>query len=109
MAPQPALPAAAAQLAADCRDSLFHELGRFPEVATHNDLYLALAHAVRQRLLERWVKTGEAYYRARVRTVVYLSAENLLGPQLENNLLCLGLEDEARQALASLGFDYEAL
>ena len=33
----------------------------------------------------------------------YLSAEFLMGPQLGNNLLNLGIEDEARAALADLG------
>jgi starch phosphorylase len=101
--------ACVAELVASYRRNLFCTLGRFPEVATPNDRYLAFAYAVRERLLERWVRTGEAYYRSRARTVVYLSAEYLLGPQLGNNLLCLGIEDEARRAAAELGLDFEAL
>ena len=101
--------AAVAELQRAFCDNLFRVLGRFPEVATRNDLYLALAYAVRDRLLLRWVRTGEAYYRARVRTVVYLSAEYLLGPQLGQNLLCLGLEEEARQAMAGMGLDFDEL
>lgn len=37
----------------------------------------------------------------------YLSAEFLMGPQLGNNLLNLGIEDEARAALAELGQDLD--
>ena len=62
------------------RENLFYVLGRFPATATANDNYLALAYSVRDRLLERWVKTSETYYRKKVRTVCYLSAEFLLGP-----------------------------
>jgi starch phosphorylase len=96
-------------LKAAFREHLFHELARFPEVATQNDRYLALALAVRDRMLDRWVRSGEAFYRNRVRTVVYLSAEYLIGPQLESNLLSLGLLDEAKTAMTELGIDWRAL
>jgi starch phosphorylase len=91
------------------RDNLRYVLGRFPEVATPNDRYLALAHAVRDRLMDRWMRTFEAYYHRRARTVCYLSAEFLLGPHLGNNLLNLGVLDVARRATEELGLDFEAL
>jgi starch phosphorylase len=91
------------------RENLFYVLGRFPATATANDNYLALAYSVRDRLLDRWVKTSETYYRKRVRTVCYLSAEFLLGPQLGNNLINLGAFEPARQAMEELGLDFEQL
>ena len=72
-------------------EKLRYVLGRFPEVATLNDRYLALALAVRDRLMDRWMRSGETYYRTSSRTVCYLSAEYLLGPHLGNNLLNLGM------------------
>ena len=39
-------------------DNLFYVQGRFREVATPNDLYMAAAYTVRDRLLERWLKIG---------------------------------------------------
>jgi len=96
-------------LARAFRENLFRAVARFPEVATKNDLYLALAHTVRDRILERWVRTGEAYYRKRARTVAYLSAEYLLGPQLGSHLVSLGLTDAARRAVASLGLELDEL
>ena len=51
-------------------DNLRYALGRFPAVATRNDRYLALAHAVRDRLMDRWMRSGEAFYRARARTMI---------------------------------------
>ncbi|RPH90764.1 MAG: glycogen/starch/alpha-glucan family phosphorylase, partial [Desulfobacteraceae bacterium] len=39
----------------------------------------------------------------------YLSAEFLIGPQLGNPLLCLGLTDQVRQAVTGLGLDLEQL
>src|SRR5215813_14047446 len=76
------------------REHLFSVLGRFPATSTANDKYLALAYSVRERLLWRWVKTSETYYRKRVRTVSYLSAEFLPGPHLGNNLINLGAFDD---------------
>ena len=91
------------------RENLFYVLGRFPATASANDNYLALAYSVRDRLLERWVKTSETYYGKKVRTVCYLSAEYLLGPHLGNNLVNLGAFDTARQAMEELGLDFEQL
>ncbi len=90
-------------------DSLVTAVGRFPAVATRNDFYLALAHAVRDRLIRSWMRTGETYMRARCRSVAYLSAEFLLGPHLGNNLVALGVFDEVKQALSEMGLDLEAL
>ena len=63
-------------------DQLFYIRGTLPEHATRNDWYLALAHAVRDRLLDRWVATARTLMQQDVRVVAYLSAEFLLGPHL---------------------------
>ncbi|MDF1536000.1 MAG: glycogen/starch/alpha-glucan phosphorylase [bacterium] len=90
-------------------EKLYNHLGRFPEVATDNDRYLALAFTVRDRLHRRGMATGETYYRQRCRTACYLSAEYLPGPHLARNLLNLGLLDEARQAMADLGLSFDGI
>ena len=90
-------------------DNLFYVQGRFPEVASLDDKYKALAYTIRDRLLHRWVATVRAYQQANPRTVCYLSAEYLPGPFTGNNLLNLGIEDATRQALAGLGLDLDAL
>jgi starch phosphorylase len=90
-------------------DSLLYAVGRFPAIATPNDRYLALSHAVRDRLFLRWRATGQTYRLKRSRTVCYLSAEFLLGPQLGSNLLNLGAYDDARAAMQALGLDFAAL
>ena len=86
-------------------DALYYTQAKFPAVATRNDFYMALAHAVRDRMLRRWVSTVETYYRLASRTVCYLSAEYLLGPHLGNNLINLGIYDQAGEAVKSLGQD----
>ena len=90
-------------------EKLFYVQARFPAVATRNDEYLAVAYAVRDRLLERWLATVSTYYQHQSRTVCYLSAEFLLGPHLGNNLLNLGVQDAVRKAIAELGLDFDAL
>jgi glycogen phosphorylase len=84
-------------------ENLYYAQAKFPAVATRNDLYMALAYTVRDRVVRRAVPTFEAYYNAAARTVCYLSAEYLLGPHLGNNLINLGLFDAAREALAGVG------
>jgi glycogen/starch/alpha-glucan phosphorylases len=74
-------------------------------MATPNDLYMSLAHTVRDLLLERWLHTVQNYHKPGVRIVNYLSAEFLLGPHLENNLINLGIYDDAANSLKKLGLD----
>ena len=46
--------------------------------------FLALSYVVRDRLLHRWVRSARTYLEGKHRTVIYLSAEYLMGPQLAN-------------------------
>jgi glucan phosphorylase len=54
-------------------DNLFFVQGRSRDRATFNDLYMALAHTVRDRLVERWIQTV-LNYRAQDGRVPYRSA-----------------------------------
>lgn len=91
------------------RENLCMLQARFPEVTTVNDQYMALAYTVRDRLLHRWVNTARTYLERQSRTVCYLSAEFLLGPQLGNNLVNLGIYEAVRQAMESLGVNLDQL
>ena len=90
-------------------DNLYYIQGRFPEVATANDNYQALAYTVRDRLLHLWITTAKTYKDTRARTICYLSAEYLLGPHLGNNLMNLGITDNTRQAMQEIGLDLDEL
>ena len=96
-------------LAQSFLDNLFFVQGRSLERATVNDLYMALAHTVRDRILERWISTLKNYQAQDVRVVCYLSAEFLTGPHLANNLINLGIFDETEQAMRQLGIDLNVL
>jgi starch phosphorylase len=96
-------------LAQSFLDNLFFVQGRSVERATVNDLYLALAHTVRDRIVERWISTLKNYQAQDVRVVCYLSAEFLTGPHLANNLINLGIYDETEQAMRQLDIDLNVL
>jgi glycogen phosphorylase len=87
-------------------DNLFYIQGRFREVAAPNDLYMAAAYTVRDRLLERWIRSAQTFKERNSRTVCYLSAEFLLGPHLANNMINLGITDIAREAGKELDLDF---
>lgn len=88
-------------------DHVFYTQGMVPGHASGNDLYQALAHTVRDRLVQRWISTAEAYQSQPSRTVAYLSAEFLMGPHLGNNLVNLGIMEEVRAAMATLNLDLD--
>lgn len=90
-------------------DNLFFLQGCFPNMATAHDYYMAAAYTVRDRLLARWLKSAQTLRETNARTVCYLSAEYLLGPHLEINLLNLGIDQSAREAGEELGLAFEEI
>jgi glycogen phosphorylase len=90
-------------------DNLFYVQGKFPALATTNDYYMALAYAVRDRMLQHWISTAAAYTKQASRTVAYLSAEFLMGPHLGNNLINLDILDRVKQCMTELGLNFEDL
>jgi len=89
--------------------NLICRVGRYPDIASPHDWYMALAFSVRDRMLARWAASTKVYAAQNVKVACYLSAEFLIGPQLGNNLLNLDMGDEAREAMHALGQDVDAL
>jgi len=100
---------AADTLARAVLDNLAYLQASYPGLATAHDWYMALAYSVRDRMLARWVSTVQTYVARDVKVACYLSAEFLIGPQLGNNLVNLGIEANARAAMQALGQDLDAL
>jgi len=75
--------------------------------STVMDNYYSLALTVRDRLIERWIKTQQTYHNQDVKRVYYLSLEFLMGRSLGNNLINLGFYDECYEAMHDLGYDLE--
>ncbi len=86
-------------------DHLLYTCAKDKRTAKKSDLFRAMAFAVRDRLIHRWMRTQQTYYREDVKRVYYLSAEYLLGRALGNNLLNLGLYDVAQGLLSKYGID----
>ncbi len=77
------------------------------EVATPRDWYHTASYTVRDHVVERWVKTAESYFRDDPKRVYYLSLEFLIGRMLTNAALNLGIKDELKEGMATLGRDLE--
>ena len=78
-------------------EHLFFTLGKLAPTASRHDLYMALSYAVRDRLMMRYLATTEAMRAHPQKSVAYLSAEFLIGPQLNNNLLNPGFNRKPKQ------------
>lgn len=77
--------------------------------ASVNDQYLALARTVRHYLMVRWLETLRRQSELQAKSVAYLSAEFLLGRQLDNALLAADLTDIVEEGLAGLGISLDTL
>ena len=87
---------------------LEYTLAELPhQVDSEWEPYVAVALAVRDRMVERWVRTQDTYYRRDAKRVYYLSLEYLMGRTLGNSLINMGLLDECARALHELGYRLE--
>src|SRR6185295_15839531 len=85
------------------------ELGNDPTRPDKFSCFMGLAYAVRDRLIERWIKTQRALDDTLSKRVYFLSMEYLPGRFLRNYLTSIGMEDEARTTLTEMGFDLDEL
>ena len=90
-------------------NKLMFTVGKDPKVARAEDWLNAAAFAVRDQLVERWMKTTRTQYDQDVKRVYYMSMEFLIGRTFGNAMLALGLRDRVRQALLDFGVDMDAL
>lgn len=88
---------------------LHSTLGKDKYTATKRDLFEAVAFAVRDQMIGRWIKTQQNYYDNDVKRVYYLSMEFLMGRTLENSLVNLGLLENCRKAVHDLGYNLNLL
>ena len=77
----------AEQFADEIREQLKYTQGVTVEQAKPADVYVAAAAAVRRHLVDSWMKTQADMVNGNTKAVGYLSAEFLMGKQLEHALL----------------------
>ncbi|GHV10651.1 alpha-1,4 glucan phosphorylase [Fibrobacterales bacterium] len=88
---------------------LHRTLARDRYEAAEYEKFQAIAYAVRDRLIDRWIKTQQTYYKQNVKRVYYLSLEFLMGRSLGNAILNIDIEKEVAEAMHELGLNLEEL
>ena len=91
------------------RDNLYYTRGQAIYTATQHDLYTALAHTVRDYMMYNWQQNVDCYFRQNPKFVYYLSAEYLVGQQLEKNLLYTNTYELARDTMQQHGINLDDL
>ena len=82
---------------------------RSVEEATPQQLFQAVAYAVKDIVVDDWMATHKAYEKKDVKTVYYLSMEFLMGRALGNNIINLQAQKEVKEALDELGLDLNVI
>ena len=88
-------------------NNLRYRSAKIPINANRQDWLLATELAVRNRLVERFLKTLDAYYTQQKKSVYYLSMEFLIGRTFSNALQALNITNEVKEALAELSVDFD--
>ncbi len=77
--------------------------------STNHDRYLSLALAIRDRLVNQWIKTQQTHHKQHVKRAYYLSLEFLIGRSMGMNVINLRIDDAVARALESLGYQWEEI
>ncbi len=108
--PRPTLPKTDAEtLASEVLRALTYRVGKDASVATPYDWLAATSKVIRDRMIERWIAATKEAYEKQEKRVYYLSLEFLIGRLMRDAVSNLGLMDEMRAALGSLGVDIDLI
>ncbi|MGN6570404.1 MAG: glycogen/starch/alpha-glucan phosphorylase [Pseudolabrys sp.] len=88
---------------------LTYELGKSPDNGSDTDLYQATALAIRDRIVDIWMKSRADAENKKKKRVYYLSIEFLIGRLLLDTLTNLRLVAPTQRALESLGVDFDRI
>src|SRR5215475_13571848 len=86
-----------------------YSLAKAWQSLSKRDLFVAVALAVRDRMVDRMFETAAQYRKADAKRLYYLSMEFLIGRLLGTNLQNLGLLEVCQEALLRMGVDLEEL
>jgi len=96
-------------LAADIVERLIYRIGKDVKVAKPHDWLTATILVVRDRVIDRWMESTRKTYESGGKRVYYLSLEFLIGRLTRDAISNLGLLEEVRDALVSLGVDLDLI
>ncbi|OON39350.1 glycogen phosphorylase [Izhakiella australiensis] len=88
---------------------LMFTIGKDPAAANKHEWLNAALLAIRDRMVERWLRSNRAQLSQDVRQVYYLSMEFLIGRSLSNALLALGMYEDTDMALRDMGLNLAEL
>lgn len=77
--------------------------------ATNQELFQALSYAVKDVLIDQWMKTQYAIAKNDAKIVYYMSMEFLMGRALGNNLINLTAYEQVQETMEELGIDLNAI
>jgi starch phosphorylase len=86
-----------------------YSLGKAWQNLSQRDLFVAVALAVRDRMVDKMFETAARYRKADAKRLYYLSMEFLIGRLLGTNMQNLGLLEVCQEALLRMGVDLEEL
>ena len=96
-------------LAEEIIERLTYRIGKDAKVAKPHDWLTAAILVVRDRIIDKWMESTRRVYRTGDKRVYYLSLEFLIGRLLRDAVSNLGVVSELKDALASLGVDFNVI
>ncbi|MFC3322123.1 glycogen/starch/alpha-glucan phosphorylase [Mesorhizobium cantuariense] len=96
-------------LAREVLVALKYRVGKGTNVATQHDWLTASIKVVRDRIVDHWMQATQEAYAQQEKRVYYLSLEFLIGRLMRDAFSNLGLMDNMREALKSLGVDLDLI
>ncbi|MER9951381.1 glycogen/starch/alpha-glucan phosphorylase [Mesorhizobium sp. M0047] len=96
-------------LAREVLMALKYRVGKDTTVATQYDWLTASIKVVRDRIVDCWMQATKEAYDQKEKRVYYLSLEFLIGRLMRDAFSNLGLMDNMREALSSLGVDLDLI
>ena len=95
------------QLAIEILERLKYRIGKDPKVAKPHDWLTAAILVARDRVTDKWMDSTKRTYAEGAKRVYYLSLEFLIGRLMRDTMTNIGIMDEMRIALSSLGVDID--
>ena len=77
--------------------------------ATPQEVYQAVAYAVKDIIVDDWIATHKEYEKEDSKTLYYLSMEFLMGRALGNNIINLMDYEPIKETLDEMGFDLNVI
>ncbi|MGO4436980.1 glycogen/starch/alpha-glucan phosphorylase [Rhizobium sp. RAF56] len=96
-------------LAEEIIERLTYRIGKDAKVAKPHDWLTATILVVRDRIIDKWMESTRRAYSTGAKRVYYMSLEFLIGRLMRDAVSNLGLMEEVRDALSSLGVDVSVI